>query len=182
MRGGVAAVVELLSSFGHDNNPGGERRGEMTAGCRGRFARSAILAMTLGACTLPSPGVVKASPSITAVAIASPTPPSITPPTNLVRPGTIPFLSDTTYPPQEWTDLSTQQAVGFDIEIAQAIAAKMGVTATIQKTDSPQLVSALLAKKGDAIISALQITPDLQRQLALVPSFRARQANLVREG
>ncbi len=182
MRRGVAAVVELLSSFGHDNNPAGERSGEMTAACRGRFALSAILAMTLGACTLPSPGVVKASPSITAVAIASPTPPSITPPTNLVRPGTITFLSDTTYPPQEWTDLSTQQAVGFDIEIAQAIAAKMGVTATIQKTDSPQLVSALLAKKGDAIISALQITPDLQRQVALVAYFRAGQAILVRKG
>jgi polar amino acid transport system substrate-binding protein len=154
----------------------------MTAASRGRLALSAILAMTLGACTLPSPGVVKASPSITAVAIASPTPPSITPPTNLVRPGTITFLSDTTYPPQEWTDLSTQRAVGFDIEIAQAIAARMGVTATIQKTDSPQLVSALLAKKGDAIISALQITPDLQRQVALVAYFRAGQAILVRKG
>jgi polar amino acid transport system substrate-binding protein len=154
----------------------------MRAASHGRLALIALLALTLGACTLPSPGVVKATPSTSGLAIASPTPPSITPPTNLVRPGTITFLSDTTYPPQEWTDLSTQQAVGFDIEIAQAIAAKMGVTATIQKTDSPQLVSALLAKKGDAIISALQITPDLQRQVALVAYFRAGQAILVRKG
>ena len=154
----------------------------MTAASRGRLALSAILALALGACTLPSPGVVKATPSTTVLAIASPTPPNITPPTTLVRPGTITFLSDTTYPPQEWIDLPTQQAVGFDIEIAQAIAFKMGVTATIQKTDSPQLVSALLAKKGDAIISALQITPDLQRQVALVAYFRAGQAILVRKG
>jgi polar amino acid transport system substrate-binding protein len=143
---------------------------------------SALLALTLGACTLPSPGVVKATPSATGLAIASPTPPSIAPPTNLVRPGTITFLSDTNYPPQETTDPATNQAVGFDIDIAQAIAAKMGLTATIQKTDSPQLVSALLAKKGDAIISALQITPDLQRQVALVAYFRAGQAILVRKG
>jgi len=153
----------------------------MTAAFKGRIALSAFLALTLGGCALPGPGVVKASPSASALAIASPTPPPITPPTNLVRPGTVTFLSDTTYPPQESMD-TNNQAVGFDIDIAQALAAKMGLTATIQKTDSPQIVGALLAKKGDAIISALQVTPDLQRQVALVAYFRAGQAILVRKG
>jgi polar amino acid transport system substrate-binding protein len=141
---------------------------------------SAFLAVTLGACTPPIQGVVKATPSL--IAIASPTPPTITPPTDLVRPGSLTFLSDTTYPPQESIDPSTQQAVGFDIDIAQAIAAEMGLSATIQNTNSAQVVSALLAKKGDAIISALQITPDLERQVALVAYFQAGQAILVRKG
>ena len=148
----------------------------------GRLALSALLASSLGACAVSGSGVVKATPSTSPFAIVSPTPPTITPPTNLVRPGTITFLSDTTYPPQESIDPGTQQAVGFDIDIAQAIAAKMGLAATIQKTDSPQIVGALLAKKGDAIISALQITPDLERQVALVAYFRAGQAILVRKG
>src|SRR5437899_7384276 len=150
------------------------------SGCR--VALCAILASTVGACALTGPGAVKVTPSTSAFAIVSPTPPNITPPTNLVRPGTITFLSDTTYPPQESTDPATQQAVGFDIDIAQAIAAKMGLPATLQKTDSPQIVGALLAKKGDAVISALQITPDLERQVALVAYFRAGQAILVRKG
>src|SRR5437899_5588347 len=154
----------------------------MTAAFKARIALSAFLALTLGACSLPSPGVVKASPSTSGLAITSPTPPTITPPTNLVRPGTMTFLSDTTYPPQESIDPSTQHAVGFDIDIAKAIAAKMGLAATFQTTNSPQLVGALLAKKGDAIISALQITPDLQRQMAVVAYFRAGQAILVRKG
>lgn len=154
----------------------------MTAALKGRVALGAVLALTLGACTVPSTGVVKASPSTSALAVASPTPAAITPPTNLVRPGTLTFLSDATYPPQESIDPATQQAVGFDIDIAQALAARMGLTATIQKTDSPQIVGALLAKKGDAVISALQITPDLQRQVALVAYFRAGQAILVRKG
>lgn len=106
----------------------------------------------------------------------------MTPPVTLVRPGTIIFLSDTTYPPQESIDPATQQAVGFDIDIAQALAAKMGLSATIQRTDSAQIVDALLKKQGDAIISALQITPDLQQQVALVAYFRAGQAILVRKG
>jgi polar amino acid transport system substrate-binding protein len=154
----------------------------MTAASLGRLALSATLALTLSACALPSPGVAKATPSMSASTLTTPTPPSITPPTTLVRSGTITFLSDTTYPPQESIDPATQQAVGFDIEIAQAVANKMGLTATIQKTDSPQIVGALLAKKGDAIISALQITPDLERQVALVAYFRAGQAILVRKG
>src|SRR2546429_3005399 len=153
----------------------------MTAAFKGRIVLSAFLALTLGACSFPGPGVAKASPSTSALAIASPTPPSITPPTNLVRPGTVTFLSDTTYPPQESMD-TNNQAVGFDIDIAKALAARMGLTATIQETDSPQIVGALLAKKGDAIISALQVTPDLQRQVALVAYFRAGQAILVRKG
>jgi polar amino acid transport system substrate-binding protein len=147
-----------------------------------RIAMSSLVALTLAACTIPSPGIARATPSISSVAIASPTPPSITPPTNLVRPGTLTFLSDTTYPPQESIDPSTQHAVGFDIDIAKAIAAKMGLSASFQTTNSPQIVGALLAKKGDAIISALQITADLQRQVALVAYFRAGQAILVRKG
>jgi polar amino acid transport system substrate-binding protein len=154
----------------------------MKAASAGRLVLSAILVLSLGGCALPSPGVVKATPSRSPLALASPTPPNVPPPTNLVRPGFITFLSDTFYPPQESIDPTSQQAVGFDIEIAQAIANKMGLTAAIQKTDSPQIVGALLAKKGDAIISALQITPDLERQVALVAYFRAGQAILVRKG
>ncbi|HEY8737551.1 MAG TPA: ABC transporter substrate-binding protein [Candidatus Dormibacteraeota bacterium] len=120
--------------------------------------------------------------SPTAFAIASPTPTTIVPPTTLVRPGVITFLSDTTYPPQESIDPATQKAVGFDIDVATALAVKMGLSATIVKTDSPQIVGALLAKKGDAVISALPITADLQRQVAFVAYFQAGQSILVRKG
>src|SRR5437773_9719113 len=169
---------QILTMF---NTPSGRVAG-MTTASVGRLALSALLASTLGACAFSGPGAVKATPSTSAFAIVSRPPPNTTPRTTLVRPGTIAPLSVTTNPPQESTDPATQQAVGFDIDIAQAIAAKMGLSATIQKTDSPQIVGALLAKKGDAIISALQITPDLERQVALVAYFRAGKAILVRKG
>jgi polar amino acid transport system substrate-binding protein len=149
---------------------------------RGHLVLGAILAVALAGCTTPGPQSVKPVASATPFAPASPTPPTIAPPTTLIRPGTITFLSDTTYPPQESIDAATQKAVGFDIDIAEAVAHKMGLSATIQKTDSPQIVGALLAKKGDAIISALAITPDLQRQVAFVGYFLAGQSILVRKG
>ncbi|MEO6798241.1 MAG: ABC transporter substrate-binding protein [Candidatus Dormibacter sp.] len=146
------------------------------------MAAGAILAFALSACAAPGPQGTRASSSPTPFAVATPTPSTIVPPTTLVHPGTITFLSDTTYPPQESIDPATQQAVGFDIDIARALAAKMGLSATIVKTDSPQIVGALLAKKGDAVISALSITPDLQRQVAFVAYFQAGQSILVRKG
>jgi polar amino acid transport system substrate-binding protein len=154
----------------------------MKTASAGRPALSALLALILGACALPGPGVVKTTPGQSAQSLTSPTSTVITPPATLVRPGTLTFLSDTTYPPQETIDPATQQAIGFDIDIAQAVAAKMGLPATIQKTDGPKIVDALLAKRGDAIISALQITPDLERQVALVAYFKTGQAILVRKG
>ncbi|HEX3629343.1 MAG TPA: ABC transporter substrate-binding protein [Candidatus Dormibacteraeota bacterium] len=141
-----------------------------------------MLAVVLAACAPTGSGLVHPTPSISGLAVASASPTPITPPSNLVKPGTITFLSDTTYPPQESINPANQQAVGFDIDIAQAIANKMGLSASIQSTDSSLIVGALLAKKGDAIISALQITPDLERQVALVAYFQAGQAILVRKG
>lgn len=141
-----------------------------------------ILTIGLAACTPAGSATVHPSASLPAAASTSPSTTPISPPTDLVKPGTITFLSDTTYPPQESIDPSTQQAVGFDIDVAQAVAAKMGLTATIQRTDSSLIVDALLAKKGDAIISALQISADLERQVALVPYFQAGQSILVRKG
>jgi polar amino acid transport system substrate-binding protein len=141
-----------------------------------------MLAVVLAACAPTGSGLVHPTPSISGLAVASASPTPITPPSNLVKPGTITFLSDTTYPPQESINPANQQAVGFDIDIAQAIANKMGLSASIQSTDSSLIVGALLAKKGDAIISAMQITPDLERQVALVAYFQAGQAILVRKG
>src|SRR5437879_13190026 len=97
----------------------------MPAASIARLALSSLVGLTLGGCVLPNPPVAKATPSTSAVAIASPTPPSITPPTTLVRPGTLTFLSDTTYPPQESINPSTQHLVSIDIALANTFTTTM---------------------------------------------------------
>lgn len=144
---------------------------------RWRLSALAVLAAALTACGGTSTG---ASPSPTAAASASPQ--GIKTPTNLVKAGTLTFLSDTTYPPQESIDPATNQAVGFDVDVANAIAAKLGLTATIQTADFSTIIPALLAKKGDAIISAMSVTPDRAKQVAFVGYFQAGQSILVRKG
>src|SRR2546430_733916 len=94
----------------------------------------------------------------------------------------IPFCADPPSPPEEPIDTATNKAVGFDVDIANAIAAKMGLKATIQTQDFSTIIPALLAKKGDAIMSAMSITPDRQKQVAFVGYFSAGQSILVKPG
>jgi polar amino acid transport system substrate-binding protein len=143
---------------------------------RWRLSALAVVVLALTACGgATSTG---ASPSAT----PSASPQGIKTPTNLVKAGTLTFLSDTTYPPQESIDTATNKAVGFDVDVANAIAAKMNLTATIQTADFSTIIDALLAKKGDAIISAMSITPDRSKKVAFVGYFQAGQSILVRKG
>jgi polar amino acid transport system substrate-binding protein len=142
---------------------------------RWRLAALAVLAVTLAAC---GGGAATVSPSPT----ASASPKGIKTPTNLVKAGTLTFLSDTTYPPQESIDTATNTAVGFDVDVAKAIADKMSLTATIKTNSFDTIIPDLLAKKGDAIISAMSITPERSKQVAFVGYFQAGQSILVRKG
>jgi polar amino acid transport system substrate-binding protein len=143
---------------------------------RWRLAALGVLAVALAACGGGNSTATTPSPT------ATPSPQGIKTPTTLVKAGTLTFLSDTTYPPQESIDPATNKAVGFDVDIANAVAAKMGLTATVQTADFSTIIPALLAKKGDAIISAMSITPERAKQVAFVGYFVAGQSILVRKG
>jgi polar amino acid transport system substrate-binding protein len=143
---------------------------------RWRLSALAVLVVALTACG----GGTSTGPSPSAAPSASPQ--GIKTPTNLVTAGTLTFLSDTTYPPQESIDTPTNKAVGFDVDVANAIASKMGLTATIKTNPFDSIIPDLLAKKGDAIISAMSITPERSKQVAFVGYFQAGQSILVRKG
>ena len=143
---------------------------------RWRLSALALLVVALTACG----GGTSTGPSPSTTPSASPQ--GIKTPTNLVKAGTLTFLSDTTYPPQESIDTSSNKAVGFDVDVANAIAAKIGLTATIQTADFSTIIDGLLAKKGDAIISAMSITPERSKKVAFVGYFSAGQSILVRKG
>jgi len=76
---------------------------------------------------------------------------------------TIVFCSDTTYPPME--SLSGGKAVGADVDIASAVAKVLGAQSQIKSTGFDVIIPALLAKKCDAIISAMTDTPARAKQV-----------------
>jgi polar amino acid transport system substrate-binding protein len=140
------------------------------------------LALTLTACSSTATG----SPTASALASLNPTPaPSaslVKAPRTLVSAGSLTFLSDTINPPQESIDPATNQAVGLDVDVAAAVAGRMGLSASIVSTDYAGIVATLLNHKGDAAISGMTITPELQRSVAFVGYLEAGESILVRKG
>ena len=72
---------------------------------------------------------------------------------------TLTFGTDATYPPFELLDASGKFQ-GFDIEVVQALCDHMKITCTFVNQDFDGIIPALQAKKFDAIISSMSITPE----------------------
>ncbi len=113
---------------------------------------------------------------------STPTTSTTASPINLLTPGVLTVGSDTTYPPQEYIDPTTNKAVGFDIDLITAIAQHMGLQAKIVPTKFDTILDDLVAKRFDVVISAVSITPDRQKKVDFVPYFNAGESLLVQKG
>jgi len=80
-----------------------------------------------------------------------------------LHPGKLTMGSDMFYPPFE--TMEGTKAVGFDVDLAQAIAGKLGVTLDVIPTAWGEIVGGLKTKKYDIIMSAMTITPDREKQI-----------------
>lgn len=65
--------------------------------------------------------------------------------------------TETTYPPMEFTD-DTGKAIGFDIDMMQYIADKLGVKLQIITTDFAGITEGLAANRFDTIAATMNIT------------------------
>ncbi len=110
------------------------------------------------------------------------TQPAITPPTDLIASGVLTVGSDTTYPPQEFVDTTTNNYVGFDIDLITAVAQRMGLKVNVVKADFSTIITSLQAKRFDVVMSAVSVTPDRQKVVDFVPYFNAGESLLVQKG
>jgi polar amino acid transport system substrate-binding protein len=95
--------------------------------------------------------------------------------------GKLVVCSDLPYPPQEYFD-ENGNPIGSDIEIAQGIAARLGLTAQIENSVFDTIIPALTGGKCDIIVSAQNINEDRLTQVDMIPYFQAGQAFLVQKG
>jgi polar amino acid transport system substrate-binding protein len=92
------------------------------------------------------------------------------------------YCDDPTFPPMESTTTSGKP-VGFDIDMAAAIAKQLGGgSAKFVHTAFPGLLPALGAKKCDVVISGIFVTPDRTKQFPAVPYMHTHRALLVAGG
>jgi ABC-type amino acid transport substrate-binding protein len=81
------------------------------------------------------------------------------------------------YPPfSEKT--ASGELIGFDIDIANALCEEMKVTCTMVEQDWDGMIPALQAKKFDAIVASMSITPDRKKVVDFSNKYYNTPANL----
>ena len=80
--------------------------------------------------------------------------------------GLITFATDPTFPPFEALD-ANGNFFGFDIDLARAIAERLGLKAEFEAVSYDGLIGTLVVGRDDAVISAFVIQPERGRKRAL---------------
>jgi polar amino acid transport system substrate-binding protein len=91
------------------------------------------------------------------------------------------YCDNPTFPPME-NATKGGKPVGFDIDFANALAAKMGGKATFVFSSFSGLLPALGAKRCDVVISGIFITPDRTKQFPAVSYMHSHRALIVAGG
>lgn len=139
-----------------------------------------------GASTAPTTPPSTANPITPAPATAGPTEVVIAPPTSLITAGTLIDCVDIEYPPMEFfpsADVTDpNQAVGFDIEAAKAVAEKLGLAIEIRNTAFDALIPDLQAGRCDIVWSALYVNATRLEVADAVPYMATGQVVMVKAG
>ena len=77
--------------------------------------------------------------------------------------GSITFGTEGTYPPFTYHDAKSHNLVGYDVEVATAIAKKIGLKAKFAETTFDSIFAGLTSKRFDAVANQVTINPERQK-------------------
>src|SRR5436305_4551963 len=89
--------------------------------------------------------------------------------------GSFKYCSDTTFPPMEY-ETTSGKAIGFDVDLAGAIAKRWKVKANLVKTAFTGLLPGLASKRCTFVISGLFITADRLKTFPAVGYMKSHRA------
>lgn len=93
--------------------------------------------------------------------------------------GTLRIGCEGTFPPFDSKDTKTGELVGFDVDIAKAVAAKLGVKPEFVTTEWSGIIAGLQAGKFDVIVNQVGVTPERQKVLDFSPGYTFSGAELI---
>jgi polar amino acid transport system substrate-binding protein len=87
--------------------------------------------------------------------------------------GTLTVATDPTYAPDEFTAADGKTIIGFDPELSQALAAKMGLKANVVNATFDSIIPGLAASKYDLALSSHNDTKEREKVVNFVDYFSA---------
>ena len=103
----------------------------------------------------------------------------IKPPGDLVTSGTLTFGTMLSTPPQVYAEAG--EPAGLDVDVAKAVAARLCLKPAFVNLAFPGLFPGLNAKKFDAVIAGIGITPQREEVFDFVPYFKGGIRLVVRK-
>jgi polar amino acid transport system substrate-binding protein len=102
---------------------------------------------------------------------------------SFVRDGAVTLCTDPTYAPMEFFERpGDRQPVGFDLDLAAALAKRWGATLRVISMDFTGLLPGLDARRCDFVMSGTFITPERLARFNGAPYIASAQVILVRTG
>jgi len=99
-----------------------------------------------------------------------------------LKDGSLDIGSDIAYAPIEFLDEKTNEPVGLDIDLANALADVMGVKAKFNNSAFDGLLAALDADRFDALMSAMTASEERKKTVDFVEYFNAGSGIIVSKG
>ena len=141
----------------------------LLAGCGGSSSTSST-SSTSGTSASASPGAAAAS---AAAAVAKDSALAAKVPSAIASDGTITVGTDATYAPSEFLAPDGKTAIGFDIDLFKAVAAKLGLKAEFVPTPFGSIIPGISSGKYEIGVSSFTINSDREKQANMVSYYSA---------
>lgn len=93
--------------------------------------------------------------------------------------GEIVFATEGTYKPFSFHEGGAGDLTGYDVEVAKAVAGKLGVEAKFEETQFDSIFAGLEAKRFDAIANQVTVNPTRQEKYELSTPYTVSQGVIV---
>lgn len=143
------------------------------------FAMS-VLAACGGGSDAPTSEATSAAPTVAASPTAV-TPASLVP-ADIAESGTLTVGMEFGYPPYEYMDEDNTTVIGFDVDLANELANRLGLEPEIIDSPFDSIIPSLLAGRLDVGISAFSVTEERLGQVDMITYFQAGDGLLVPGG
>jgi polar amino acid transport system substrate-binding protein len=94
-------------------------------------------------------------------------------PSDIKSKGTITIGTDSTYAPSEFLDTDGKTVIGFDVDLFNAVAAKLGLKTQWQSAAFDAIIPAVSSGKYNIGVSSFTINPDRLKEATMVSYFSA---------